>query len=100
MTGVPVAGTVVGAGGSAEGRTGRFLQLLEGPAGPVGALTARIAADPRHTDLAILLDEPAAARWVDTWRMAPVDRADTGDLPAPLHPFVAATFGPAAGGGA
>lgn len=41
---------------------GRFAQLLEGPPAPLAATFARIAADPRHDDLALRIRTPALAR--------------------------------------
>lgn len=41
---------------------GRFLQVLEGPAGEVYALAAGIARDERHGDVRVLWDGPVAER--------------------------------------
>ncbi|MDZ8170785.1 BLUF domain-containing protein [Microbacterium xanthum] len=50
-------------------RNGRFVQILEGPADTVHALVERIAADPRHADLRVLLDEPIDERQFTAWSM-------------------------------
>lgn len=49
-----------------------FLQLLEGPADVVDALARRIEADPRHTDVQVLLHgadahSPLFQRWWGGW---------------------------------
>lgn len=50
-------------------RAGRFIQFLEGPPAAIGALVEKIAADPRHTDVTILLDGEAHARAFSQWTM-------------------------------
>lgn len=47
----------------------RFLQVLEGQGEALDTLLARIQADPRHGELAVLLDEPAPARLFSQWAM-------------------------------
>jgi len=46
---------------------GWFLQVVEGPDAPVAALLARIADDPRHSDVAMIynqeIDEPVFPDW-------------------------------------
>jgi hypothetical protein len=63
-----------------------FMQLVEGPEGPVTDLVARIARDTRHTHFTVLHQEPADHRRFAEWSMAFTD-ADT--LDAALHPGVA-----------
>lgn len=46
-----------------------FLQVLEGDEAAVQATFSRIAADPRHTDLRLLVDESAPAQTFGTWSM-------------------------------
>jgi hypothetical protein len=46
-----------------------FLQVIEGEAGKVDALLARIAADPRHHKLTRILREPIRARTFGNWSM-------------------------------
>lgn len=48
---------------------GRFLQMLEGPVGAVREGMSRIAADPRHRDLDILLERDIAQREFPDWTM-------------------------------
>lgn len=57
---------------------GRFLQLLEGGAGPVNALFLRIAADPRHQQVELLRYRPIVARSCSAWAMGHVDAASLG----------------------
>jgi CheY-like chemotaxis protein len=61
---------------------GRFVQLLEGAPGAVGAVFARIARDPRHTGVVTLADGPADHRLFGEWSMAyrAVDRAALAPL--------------------
>ncbi len=49
---------------------GRFLQALEGPEVEVRALMARIAEDPRHEHVRVLVEEFQAARRFPDWAMA------------------------------
>jgi hypothetical protein len=63
-------------------RDGEFVQILEGDAEHVGALMARITADPRHHDVRVLLEEPLHARRFAEWTMgyepmSPQDAAAT-----------------------
>jgi hypothetical protein len=53
-----------------------FVQLIEGEVLAVAALWSRIHADPRHRDIAALLDERADDRWFADWRVGfPSDAA-------------------------
>ena len=49
---------------------GRFLQVLEGPEDAVRALMERIAEDPRHEHVRILVEEVQAGRRFPDWAMA------------------------------
>nr|WP_315266504.1 BLUF domain-containing protein [Microbacterium lemovicicum] len=64
-------------------RSGRFIQILEGPEQPVRDLVARIERDPRHADMRILLEEHVPARWFSDWTMGYEPIAATGE-PAPV----------------
>ena len=55
---------------------GVFLQALEGERGPVTALYARIAADPRHKDLELIHCESISERRYGKWSMARVNLSD------------------------
>ena len=55
---------------------GVFLQALEGERGPVTALYARIAADPRHRDLELIHCESISERRYGKWSMARVNLSD------------------------
>ena len=50
-------------------REGLFMQALEGPRAAVEDAMARIAADPRHTDVRVLDEEPLTARRFGSWSM-------------------------------
>lgn len=47
-----------------------FAQVLEGEPAALEALLARIASDPRHTDLTIVERRPILARGFERWDMA------------------------------
>lgn len=53
-----------------------FVQLIEGPEEAVATLWARVASDPRHRDIAILLDESNHRPWFPDWRMGYLLNAD------------------------
>ncbi len=55
---------------------GVFLQALEGESRTVTGLYARIAADPRHKDLALIHCESISARRYGEWSMARVSLSD------------------------
>jgi hypothetical protein len=55
---------------------GVFLQALEGERGKVTRLYARIAADPRHTDLQLIHCEGITQRRYGVWSMAHVRLSD------------------------
>ncbi|GGY17861.1 blue light sensor protein [Massilia dura] len=48
---------------------GWFMQVLEGPAPTLASLYDKIAKDPRHRDLRLLYNEPAAYRTFVRWTM-------------------------------
>jgi hypothetical protein len=50
-------------------RAGRFFQVLEGPEGEVRPLLERIARDPRHERMRVLLEEPVERRRFTEWTM-------------------------------
>jgi hypothetical protein len=50
-------------------RDGQFMQALEGPERSVRTTLARIAADPRHTGVWTLAEEPIAERRFGSWAM-------------------------------
>lgn len=52
---------------------GVFLQVLEGGRGAVNRLYGRIAADPRHTDVELLLYEEIGERRFASWSMGQVN---------------------------
>jgi len=66
----------------------RFLQVLEGPAPQVARLTARIAADPRHTDFDVLSDQTGIRRAFSGWDMQLALRGPGGpaEVLGPTHP--------------
>jgi hypothetical protein len=51
-------------------RNGQFVQVLEGEEPVLRALYEKIRRDPRHTDVAVLVDEPLAKRKFGSWAMA------------------------------
>ncbi|MFT7711551.1 Blue light- and temperature-regulated antirepressor YcgF [Clavibacter michiganensis] len=51
-------------------RDGRFMQVLEGPDDAVRDVFAVIAADTRHTEVRLLLDESISERAFPAWKMA------------------------------
>jgi Sensors of blue-light using FAD len=62
-------------------KEGEFMQVLEGDATKVSALSARIAEDPRHTDFVKIMERPCTDREFPDWSMGfqdlnEVDRAD------------------------
>jgi hypothetical protein len=63
-------------------RDGRFVQVLEGPAGEVEALLDRIRADARHSDVRVLLDERIERRQFADWSMG-YERMEPAAEPAP-----------------
>ena len=50
-------------------RRGRFFQVLEGPEEAVDELMTKIACDPRHTDVRVLLTENLEERRFSEWTM-------------------------------
>lgn len=50
-----------------------YIQLLEGPPAAIDDLVKTLLADPRHTELTILLRGAAEGRLVPLWSMARVD---------------------------
>ncbi|WP_052772785.1 BLUF domain-containing protein [Luteimonas sp. FCS-9] len=70
-----------GVGGMLALRDGLFMQLLEGPAEVVDALFSRIAADPRHCEVRLLVRgeraEPLLPGWRMAWAEAPLGEGET-----------------------
>jgi hypothetical protein len=63
---------------------GCFGQLIEGPEAAIGALMARIEADPRHGQVRRLLDRPVAERRFESWHMALFEAPGADDLVSEL----------------
>lgn len=64
---------------------GRFVQYLEGPEHAVRATFARIWADPRHTDVTVILDTPVDRRLTPDGPMDVLQPAG-GPMPPQLQP--------------
>lgn len=62
----------------------RFMQVLEGPEDSVGPTYSRIAADPRHRDVALLSDRSLDEREFGYWSMAVRGRGDAPGDPERL----------------
>lgn len=58
-----------------------FLQLLEGPETAVGNVFDRIAQDPRHTNVRVLLREVVPTRSFAAWTMGFEQMEDAWNLP-------------------
>jgi len=71
-----------GIGGMLLLQDGLFMQLLEGPAADVDALYARIAADPRHCEVRLLVRAERSAPLLPGWRMAWAEAPLDGESPA------------------
>ena len=56
--------------GALAAHDGRFIQVIEGPAGALDSLLRRLAPDPRHRDIVILDRRPIAERRFHGWTMA------------------------------
>jgi hypothetical protein len=65
----------IGLSGMLLYRDGVFLQVIEGPAHVLRERMAIIASDPRHRDVAVLLEEPIAERMFPAWTMGSGDAA-------------------------
>lgn len=59
---------------------GHFLQLLEGRRQPLLLTYDRIARDPRHTDLRVLLDASVARRTFPRWAMGLLNLDAAGEV--------------------
>ena len=70
-------------------RRDRFIQFLEGPEDAVRALLARIAADPRHERVRVLVDGYAPDRQLADWTMG---YEQISDAPVPPPPGFRDTF--------
>jgi len=74
---------------------GEFMQFLEGPVEGIRSVLERITADPRHTAIVFLLDEPGRYRLFEAWNMgalpsAPPDATDPANAAA-IDPELAIT---------
>jgi hypothetical protein len=70
-------------------RSGRFLQVIEGPADVLRERMSIIAADPRHLDVHILLQETIDERQFPDWTMAydPASGVAVDDIPGYRRTF-------------
>jgi hypothetical protein len=57
-------------------KAGHFLQILEGPQAAVEGLMVKIAADPRHGGVVVVLRQAGTARAFADWSMALADWPD------------------------
>lgn len=62
-----------------------FVQVIEGGHDEVGAAMDRIRADPRHTDIEVVLDRAVVSRQFGDWAM---QRADDGEASTPGTTFL------------
>ena len=83
VTEIPRIVSVARAHNARDGLTGvlvytgaDFAQLIEGPEAAVANVWARIAADERHLDISIILDETDHHPWFPDWRMGYLVNAD------------------------
>ncbi|GAA4267547.1 BLUF domain-containing protein [Frondihabitans peucedani] len=74
-------------------KAGRFFQFLEGPEESVRERMAVIGADPRHRNVAILLEDQPAKRQFPQWTMGfePVDDSLVSSIPGFRETFKAPT---------
>ena len=56
--------------GALAAHGGRFIQVVEGEAGRLDALLARLASDPRHRDIRLIDRETISERLFGQWSMA------------------------------
>jgi hypothetical protein len=63
----------------------RFVQVLEGPAESVAGTFDRILRDDRHTNIVVLIDEPAVDRKFADWAMASLHGERGSDVTARLE---------------
>ena len=71
-----------GIGGMLLWQDGLFMQLLEGPAAAVDALYARIASDPRHCEVRLMVRAERTAPLLPGWHMAWSEATLAGEVPA------------------
>ncbi len=67
-----------------------FLQMLEGDPSDLEATYEHISADPRHTNLRLLMDTDVPARLFPDWRMG-FEHLDDEELAEELHGFTPET---------
>lgn len=65
-------------------RDALFAQVIEGPPDRIAETFARIAADDRHHDIAMLSDGPADSRAFAEWSMAYAGNPGGSDIPITL----------------
>lgn len=70
-----------GIGGMLLHQDGLFMQLLEGPVAAVDRLYARIASDPRHCEVRLLVRAERHMPLLPSWRMAWAEAPVDGELP-------------------
>lgn len=70
-----------------------FLQMLEGDGSALTATYERIARDPRHTNLRVLLDADVPARMFPDWSMG-FEHVDEDEIAEHVEGFTAATLYP------
>jgi hypothetical protein len=58
-----------------------FMQIIEGESGVLDVLLERIQRDPRHRNLAMILDEPIADRAFGRWSMGCFNQQHRHELP-------------------
>jgi hypothetical protein len=68
-------------------RSGRFMQLLEGPHDAVISTYGRIVADPRHDEVRLLVEESIHTRRFPEWTMA-FDRDEQVEPPEGFNEFL------------
>ena len=71
---------------------GHFVQLLEGRRQPLVLTFDRIARDPRHTEVEVLLDGPIPKRLFDGWAMGLVNVEQAGEIDRDRFDRVIASF--------
>lgn len=76
---------------------GHFLQLLEGRRQPLVLTYDRIARDPRHAELELLLDGPITVRLFDGWAMGLLNVDQSGAVDRDRFDRIVASFRPRTG---
>lgn len=76
---------------------GHFLQLLEGRRQPLLLTYDRIARDPRHTELRLLLDGPIVKRTFSHWAMGLLNLNSAGEVDLQRYTRIIEVFPAGAG---